>query len=363
MFKELESLKERFEEIERLMMDPEVSSNFSKCRNLAKERSGLEIIVSKYKNFKKNEEEIKEVESLLKQKKQDEEFLNFAAAEKEKLKENNIKLKEELEEFLLDQSQELDKNIIMEIRAGTGGEEAALFTADLFRMYSRYAQSKGFKVEVLNSHLTGTRGFKEIIFSIEGKNAYKIFRYESGTHRVQRVPLTETSGRIHTSAVTVAVLLEAEEVDLKINPNDLKIDTYRSSGAGGQHVNVTDSAVRITHLPTGTIVSCQDERSQIKNRQKAMKVLRARILEKKENEKKQEISKFRKLQVGTGDRSQKIRTYNFPDRRVTDHRINLTLYKLTGILEGNLDELIEVLIREDRKISLKNIGNNVSEKN
>jgi peptide chain release factor 1 len=223
-------------------------------------------------------------------------------------------------------------------------------------MYTRYAQSKGYKVEILDSHQTAEGGFKEVIFSVEGSGAYGFFRFESGTHRVQRVPSTETQGRIHTSAATVVVLLEAEEVDLKIDPSDLRIETYRSSGAGGQHVNVTDSAVRITHIPTNTVVSCQDERSQIKNRVKAMKVLRARLLDKLKEDQQKERSQNRKLQVGTGDRSQKIRTYNFPDRRVTDHRINFTLHKLESILSGDLDELIEALSVEDRKLSLKNIS-------
>lgn len=354
MFKRLDSLEKRFEEIEKLMTNSEIISNSQKYQKLAKERSSLESVVTKYREFKKNKLEIEEMQNLLDQKKQnqDREFMELVISEQKDIKDKNKKLKDELEELLFEQQEGLDKNIIVEIRAGTGGEEAALFASNLFRMYSKYAQSKGFKVEILSSHPTGTGGFKEIIFSVEGKGAYKKFRYESGTHRVQRVPATETSGRIHTSAATVAVLPEADEVDLKIDPSDLKIDTYRSSGAGGQHVNVTDSAVRITHLPSNTVVSCQDERSQIKNRSKAMKVLRARLLDNLEREKKQKISKFRKSQIGTGDRSQKIRTYNFPARRITDHRIKLTLYKLESILEGDLDELINTLIKEDRKMSL-----------
>ena len=349
MFKQLESLEKRYKEIERLMGEPEVISDSQRLKRLAKEHSTLKPIVEKYREYKKNQKELDEVERLLGQKRDDEEFIELLESEKEDLENKNKRLKEELEEFLFQHQEGQDRNIIMEIRAGTGGEEAALFVSDLFRMYSKYAQSKAWKVEVLSSHPTATGGFKELIFSVEGGGVYNRLRYESGTHRVQRVPTTEASGRIHTSAATVAVLPEAEEVDLKIDPNDLKIETFRASGHGGQHVNVTDSAVRITHLPTNTVVSCQDERSQIKNRQKAMKVLRARILEKLEKKKNEEISKFRKSQIGTGDRSQKIRTYNFPQNRVTDHRINLTLYKLNDILEGDLDQIIDCLIKEDRR--------------
>ena len=359
MFKQLESTEKRFEEIEELMSNPEVISDSQRLRKLAKEYSDLEPAVSKYRRYKKNEKEITELEEMLKQKKEDKEFVKLAQSEREDLTERNRRLKNELEELLFEQREGVDKNIIMEIRAGIGGEEAALFVSDLFRMYSKYAQAKGWKTEVLSSNPTGTGGFKEFIFSIEGKEVYKRLRYESGTHRVQRIPATETSGRIHTSAATVAVLPEAEEVDLKINPKDLKIDTFRASGRGGQHVNVTDSAVRITHKPTNTVVSCQDERSQMKNRQKAMKVLRARILEKLQREKKEEISKTRKSQIGTGDRSQKIRTYNFPQSRITDHRINLTLYKLDKVLGGNLDEIIDALIKEDRKLSLRSKNDEV----
>ncbi len=349
MFKQLESLEKRYKEIEKLMGEPEVISDSQRLKRLAKEHSTLKFIVEKYREYKKNQKELDEVERLLGQKGDDEEFVELLESEKEDLENKNKRLKEELEEFLFQHQEGQDRNIIMEIRAGTGGEEAALFVSDLFRMYSKYAQSKAWKVEVLSSHPTATGGFKELIFSVEGGGVYNRLRYESGTHRVQRVPTTEASGRIHTSAATVAVLPEAEEVDLKIDPNDLKIETFRASGHGGQHVNVTDSAVRITHLPTNTVVSCQDERSQIKNRQKAMKVLRARILEKLEKKKNEEISKFRKSQIGTGDRSQKIRTYNFPQNRVTDHRINLTLYKLNDILEGDLDQIIDCLIKEDRR--------------
>jgi peptide chain release factor 1 len=353
MFKKLESFEKRFKEVEELMSRQDIVADSNRLKKLAKEHAKLEPIVKKYQKYRDNKQQIEEINKLLEKQKEEEEILELARSEKKELEEKSQKLEKEIEEILFEQQEGLDRNIIIEIRAGTGGEEAALFAADLYKMYSKYAQDKKWKTEVLNSSPTGTGGFKEIIFSVEGKGAYKKLRYESGTHRVQRVPETETSGRIHTSAATVAVLPEPEEVDLKINPNDLKIDTFRASGRGGQHVNVTDSAVRITHEPTGTVVSCQDERSQIKNRQKAMKVLRARILEKIEKEKEKERSDFRKSQIGTGDRSQKIRTYNFPQSRVTDHRINLTLYKLDSTLEGKLDELIDALIKEDRKRTLK----------
>jgi peptide chain release factor 1 len=356
MIKKLEEQANRFDEIERQIQNPEVISDSKKYQSLAKERAKLEAVVSRYKKYKANEDEINELNKVLSDSTADKDFLDLAKSEIKSLKEKNSTLKAEMENLLLEKEEGFDKNIIMEIRAGTGGSEAALFASDLFKMYVKYAQSKGYKVEVLDSHETAEGGYKEIIFSIEGPGAYRVFRFESGTHRVQRVPTTETQGRIHTSAATVVVLPEAEEVDLKIEPNDLRIETYRSSGAGGQHVNVTDSAVRITHIPTNTVVSCQDERSQIKNRAKAMKVLRARLLDKMKEDQQKEISQNRKLQVGTGDRSQKIRTYNFPDRRVTDHRINFTLHKLESILSGELDELIQTLSLEDRKLTLKNIS-------
>ncbi len=356
MIKKLQELTGRFDEIEKRMLDSEVISDSKKYQALAKERAKLEAVVARYKEFKCNEKEIDELKKILSNKKTDKDFRELARAEVDMLQNKNGSLKGEIENLLLEKEEGFDKNIIMEIRAGTGGNEAALFVSDLFKMYAKYAQAKDYKVEIIDSHQTAEGGFKEIIFSIEGSGAYGVFRFESGTHRVQRVPATETQGRIHTSAATVVVLCEAKEVDLKIDPKDLRIETYRSSGAGGQHVNVTDSAVRITHMPSNTVVSCQDERSQIKNRAKAMKVLRAKILDKLQKDQKKEISQNRKLQVGTGDRSQKIRTYNFPDRRVTDHRINLTLHKLESILSGELDELIHALNLEDRKLSLKNIS-------
>jgi peptide chain release factor 1 len=272
--------------------------------------------------------------------------------ELEALGEKKSALERELESLLAPKEED-NRNVIMEIRAGTGGEESSLFVADLFKMYGKYIQSKGWKLEVMNSHPTGVGGFKEIIFAVEGKNAYLNLKHEKGVHRVQRVPQTESSGRIHTSAATVAVLPEAEEVDVEINPNDLRIDVFRSSGPGGQSVNTTDSAVRITHLPTGIVVTCQDEKSQHKNKAKALRVLRARLLNLAKQEQDEKIAKERRMQIGSGDRSEKVRTYNFPQNRVTDHRSGLTLYKLENVLNGELDEIIESLMKLERKGELK----------
>ncbi len=341
MFERLDEIKERFREIEQELSNPDVVKDQNRYRELTKEHSELGQIVRVYDEFLDVRRQIEENRELLKD--PDPEMRELAKAELAELEQREQKLQERLKLLLLPKDPNDEKNVLLEIRAGTGGDEAALFAADLFRMYSRYAERQGWKVEILSAHETGIGGFKEIIALISGDRVYSRLKYESGTHRVQRVPETETQGRIHTSAVTVAVLPEADEVDVDINPQDLRIDVYRASGAGGQHVNKTESAVRITHLPTGLVVQCQDERSQHKNKAKAMKVLAARLLDLKRQEQQSQMTEQRRSQVGSGDRSERIRTYNFPQGRVTDHRIGLTLYKLEDIMQGNIDELIEAL--------------------
>ncbi len=353
----LEPKIKRFEELQTLVSDPKVIADNLHYQKLAKELSLLTNLINKFREFKSSQDELSGIKAMISDENHshDKEFLELAKKESEELIRKSEKLQHELEELILNEEEGIDpdKGVIVEIRAGTGGVEAGLFAADLFRMYSRYASKSGWKVEPLSSSLTEKGGFKEVVFSMQGKEVYKKMHLESGTHRVQRVPETEASGRIHTSAATVAVLPEADEVDLVINPSDLRIDTFCAGGHGGQSVNTTYSAVRITHVPTGIVVSCQDERSQLKNRAKAMKVLRARCLEKIQIEQTDKISKDRKSQVGSGDRSEKIRTYNFPDNRVTDHRINLTLYKLDIILEGDLDDFFEALTAAERKLKLE----------
>lgn len=349
MLEKLEGILTRSQELLELLADPNVIADRARYQKYAKELAGCSKVADVYKEYKKAIEEIGKVEELLQRKDQEEEFLKLAQDEHDKLEKKARSYEEELRSLLVPEVRELDKDIIVEIRAGTGGEEARLFAGDLFRMYAKFAQSHAWKVETMDTCPTSLGGLKEIIFSIKGKGAYRNFRYESGTHRVQRVPKTEASGRIHTSAATVYVMPEVEELELQLNPKDLRIDVFRASGPGGQYVNVTDSAVRITHLPTGTVASCQDERSQHKNKAKAMRILRARLLDKMRQDQRKKISRERKLVIGTGDRSQKIRTYNFPGRRVTDHRISLTLHKLDSILEGNLDELIAALSKSERK--------------
>ena len=349
MFKELEEKLRRFEELHKLVADPKVISNPREYKKYAKELSSLQKVVSGYNEYKKASDEISSLEKVIEEKSDGEEFLKLAEEELALLKSKKQALEKELNERLTEKKEDVTRNIIMEIRQGTGGIEASLFAQDLFRMYSRYAAKRGWKIEVMSTSLTEKAGFKEIIFSVSGENTYARLKYESGTHRVQRVPLTESSGRIHTSAATVAVLPEAEDVDVEIKPPDLKIDVFRAGGKGGQHVNVTDSAVRITHLPSGLVVSCQDERSQHKNKAKAMRVLRARLLDKTRRDRQKKISADRKIQIGSGDRSEKIRTYNFPGRRVTDHRIRLTIHKLESILDGELDAVIDPLVEADRK--------------
>ncbi|MCW8805919.1 MAG: peptide chain release factor 1 [Ignavibacteriaceae bacterium] len=348
----LEKIKNKFDNINEQLSDPGISSDREKLISLTRERSDLSEIVEAYsryaevlKNIKGNKEIIDTVS--------DEELVSMALAELEELKIERDKLEEEIKLLILPKDPNDDKDIIMEVRAGTGGEEAALFAGDLFRMYSRYAEMRGWKIELIDMNDTGLGGVKEVIFSVTGNNVYGDMKFESGVHRVQRVPETEGSGRVHTSAASVAVLPEAEDVQIEINQNDLKIDIFRAGGAGGQNVNKVETAVRITHLPTKIVVQCQDERSQLKNRQKAMKVLKARLYDLELKKQNAEISAQRKLMVGSGDRSDKIRTYNFPQNRVTDHRIGLTLYNLFNIMEGQIDELIEQLKIADKTEKLQ----------
>jgi peptide chain release factor 1 len=353
MWDKLDALERRFAELEDLMSRPEILSRAAEYRRLARERAELAEIVALYQRYKRIMREKADVQRLLEEAGDDAELGQLSREELARLEEQEEKLTFELKTLLLPADADDQKNVIVEIRAGTGGEEAALFAADLFRMYAKYAERQGWRVEVLESHPTGIGGFKEIIASVEGRGVYSKLKFESGTHRVQRVPVTESQGRIHTSAVTVAILPEAEEVDVEIDPDDLRIDVFRSSGPGGQSVNTTDSAVRVTHIPTGIVVSCQDEKSQHKNRAKALRVLRARLLDLAKREQQEKISRERRSQIGTGDRSERIRTYNFPQGRVTDHRINLTLYKLDAVLEGELDDLIDALRQADQAEKLK----------
>lgn len=343
MFDRLDAVEDKFLKIEEAMSNPEVIGRPQEYQKLVKEHAEIAPIVEVYRKYKDLEHQIEENETLLREEK-DPEMRELIKQEIDELTERKEQTLHQLKVMLLPKDPNDEKNVILEIRAGTGGEEAALFAADLFRMYARYAEEKGWKVEVLDKHVSDMGGFKEIIASIHGKGAYSRLKFERGVHRVQRIPVTESQGRIHTSAVTVAVLPEAEEIDIEINPEDLRIDVFRSSGPGGQSVNTTDSAVRITHIPTGIVVSCQDEKSQHKNKAKALKVLRSRLLDLKRREQEEKIAQERRQQVGTGDRSERIRTYNFPQNRVTDHRINLTLYKLEEVLNGSLDEIIDSLI-------------------
>lgn len=354
MIEKLEHLEEKYENLNKLMTDSEVLNNPTELQKHAKAQSDLEDIVNTYRKYKKINSELEDTKEMLEDK-LDEEMKEMAQMEFDRLKEDKEKLEEELKILLLPKDPNDEKNVIVEIRGGAGGEEAALFAADLFRMYTRYAETKGWKTEILSSHYTDIGGFKEVSFLIEGQGAYSKLKFESGVHRVQRVPSTESGGRIHTSTATVAVLPEAEEVDIQIDPNDLRIDVFCSSGPGGQSVNTTQSAVRVTHIPTGMVVSCQDEKSQHKNKDKALKVLRARLLEKAQEEQMGEVAQARKVQIGTGDRSERIRTYNFPQGRVTDHRIGLTLHKLEQVLMGNLEEIIIALTTTDQAEKLKQV--------
>ena len=353
MFGKIEIFDKRYSELNKKIYEPSVAADVDEYNKIMKEIRELEPVVLKYREYKQARKTIEESLELLADSGQDAEIKELAQLELDEAKAAVETLSDELKILLLPKDPNDDRNVIIEIRGGAGGEESALFSAVLYRMYTMYAERKGFKTEIINANETELGGFKEISFMVNGSGAYSRFKYESGVHRVQRVPETESQGRIHTSTTTVAVLPEADEVELEINPNDLKIDTFRSSGAGGQHINKTSSAIRITHIPTGMVVECQDERSQYKNKDKALKVLKSRLLRQKQEAQDSAISAKRKSQVGSGDRSERIRTYNYPQGRLTDHRIGLTLYKLEDILNGDLDEVIDNLTAADRAEKLR----------
>lgn len=353
MFDKLQGIEDKLEKINSSLCDPEVVSNQEEYKKLMREAKTLTPIVEKFREYKKANSDLTEAKEMLADSSLDKEFRDMASEEAAEAQKKTEELKEELKVLLLPKDPNDYKNVIVEIRGGAGGEEAALFAGSLFRMYSMYAERKGWKTEIMNENPTELGGYKEISFMIEGEGAYSRLKFESGVHRVQRVPETESQGRVHTSTVTVAVLPEAEEVEFTLDPADLQIDIFRSSGAGGQKVNKTSSAIRVTYLPTGMVVECQDERSQYKNKDKALKVLRSRLLEEKTAKQNAEIAGERRSQVGTGDRSERIRTYNFPQGRVSDHRIGLTLYKIEAIMNGDLDEIIDALVTADTAEKLK----------
>jgi peptide chain release factor 1 len=351
----LQAVENKFLELESLISDPSVLEDMNKWQRYNREHSSMQPIIEAYREYKAVCQGIEDNKEMLNEGIDDDEFRHMVEDELADFRKRKEELDQELPIMLLPKDPNDDKNVIVEIRGGVGGEEAALFAGDLFRMYSRYAESQGWKINIMDANATEIGGFKEVSFAVEGYGAYSKLKYESGTHRVQRVPVTESGGRIHTSAVTVAVLPEADEVDVDIRNEDLRIDTYRAGGAGGQYVNKTESAIRITHLPTGIVVQCQDEKSQLKNKEKAMRVLRARVLEQAQQEQADTIAADRKSQVGSGDRSERIRTYNFPQGRVTDHRIGLTLHKLDAVMDGQLDEILNGLITADQAERMKQV--------
>lgn len=354
----LQVIEDKFMDLEQRISDPEVIARQDEWRKLTRQHSQLSETVETFREYKKVLQGLEEAMEVIEDKSMDEEFREMAQEELKELKPQKEELEEKLQILLLPKDPNDDKNIIIEIRGGAGGDEAALFAGDLFRMYTKYAESQGWRCEIIDSNVPELGGFKEVVFSVDGESVYSKMKFESGVHRVQRVPTTETQGRVHTSTVTVAVLPEMEDVDIEINDKDLKIDTYCASGAGGQHVNRTESAVRITHLPSGIVVACQDERSQLKNKDKAMRVLRAKLQDQAEQEAQASMAADRKSQVGTGDRSERIRTYNYPQGRVTDHRINLTLYKLDAVLNGDLDEVIQALNAADQASKMQEANTN-----
>ncbi|GER66366.1 peptide chain release factor 1 [Weizmannia acidilactici] len=355
MFDRLQTVENRYEKLNELLSDPDIVNDPKKLREYSKEQSDIQETVQVYREYKEVKKQLRDAKSLLKEK-LDPEMKDMVKEEINDLEHKISEYEERLKILLLPKDPNDEKNVIVEIRGAAGGDEAALFAGDLYRMYTRYAESQGWKIDVIEANVTGIGGYKEIIFMVNGKGAYSKLKFENGAHRVQRVPETESGGRIHTSTATVAVLPEAEEVEVEINEKDVRVDTFASSGPGGQSVNTTMSAVRLTHIPTGIVVSCQDEKSQIKNKEKAMKVLRARIYDKYQQEAQAEYDANRKSAVGTGDRSERIRTYNFPQNRVTDHRIGLTIQKLDQVLEGKLDEIIDALILDDQSKKLESVN-------
>jgi peptide chain release factor 1 len=357
MLEKLAGIEARYAELEELLADPEVALDYEKVAEYAQERAELEDIVSAYRAYQAAEEELEGARSILDEE-VDEELYEMARGEVERLENRLSQLEERLKQFLLPKDPRDDRNVIVEIRAGAGGDEAGLFAADLYRMYTRYSEQRNWKTDILSTHTTGVGGFKEVIFEVAGKGAYSRLKYESGVHRVQRVPITESQGRIHTSTATVAVLPEADEVEVHIDPADLEITAYGSSGPGGQHMQKNATAIRVVHKPTGMVVTCESERSQTQNRLRALNILRARIYKIEQEKQAEELDAARRSQVGTGERSEKIRTYNFPQNRVTDHRIGLTLYRLSSVLEGNLDEFIDTMATEEQALKLQTLETN-----